>query len=130
MIGAQNTYSTLPCESVVALQGASRQIYGFTAFPLDAPPGGPGIFVFARPADVAQRDTLYWAPLYVGESCGLAEAVSGLRDIVSHARKLGATHLLVHFCGRGEDARQEKAKDLAEALQPSLNRLGHAADAA
>jgi len=130
MIGAQNTYSTLPCESVVALQGASRDIYGFTAFPLDAPPAVAGIFIFARPADDARRDTLYWTPLYVGEAGDMADTVPGLRDVAAHARKLGATHLLVHFCSRGEAARAEKARDLSEAFRPSLNRLDRAADAA
>lgn len=130
MIGAQNTCSTLPCGSVVALQGASREVYGFTAFPLDAPPAAAGIFAFARPADIARREALYWTPLYVGETDDMAGTLPGMQDLAAHARKLGATHLLVHFCGRGEDARVGKARDLVDAFQPSMNRLDRAADAA
>lgn len=130
MIRAQNTYSTLPGQSVVMLQGASREIYGFTAFPLDAPPAVAGIFMLARPAEDARRETLYWTPLYIGETRDIGEAVPALNDVTAHARKLGATHLLVHFCGRGEMARTEKAQDLIRAFQPSLNRLDSAANAA
>lgn len=130
MIQAQDTHSTLPGQSVVALQGASREVYGFTAFPLDAPPAAAGIFMFACPAEDAQRDTLYWTPLYVGEARDMGESLPGRQDLIAHARKLGATHLLVHFCGRGEAARAEKAQDLVEAFHPSLNRLDRAADAA
>lgn len=130
MTSAQNTYSTLPGESVVMLQGASREVYGFTAFPLDAPPPVAGIFMFAQPAEDGRRDTLYWQPLYIGEAQDMRAAQPGYEDVAAHARKLGATTLLVHFCGRGGDARTEKADDLVRAFRPSLNRLDNAADAA
>ena len=130
MITAQDARSALPGQSVVALQGASRQIYGFTAFPLDAPPSAAGIYIFARPAEAPRCDTLYWEPLFVGETRDMSGAVPAQRSLAARARKLGATHLLVHFCGRGEAARREKAHDLIDALHPALNGLHRAADAA
>jgi hypothetical protein len=41
--------------------------------------------------------------------------------IPEQAQRMGATHLLVHFCNRGEDARRAIAEDLIALLQPPLN---------
>jgi hypothetical protein len=43
------------------------------------------------------------------------------RGILERARQMGATHVLVHFCDRGEEARRAIAKDLIAALRPPLN---------
>lgn len=130
MTQAQDMPSALPENSVVALQGMSRELYGFTVFPLDAAPAVAGIYMLVRPADAGHRDTLYWVPLFVGEAGDVRDAVRGAGDMLGRARKLGATHLLVHFCGRGTEARTEKSHDLIGAFRPALNGYDGAAEAA
>jgi hypothetical protein len=51
------------------------------------------------------------------------------RGILEQARRMGATHVLVHFCDRGEDARHAIAEDLVTALRPPLNTEGRRAAA-
>jgi hypothetical protein len=114
----------------VTLRGDSRQIYGFTAFPLAAPINGAGICIFARPPeDPAAFAPSWWTPLYVGDSHSMGDRSTMPRGILEQARRMGATHVLVHFCNRGEDARRAIAEDMTAALRPPLNDAGRRAAA-
>ena len=115
-------HTTPSAHSVVTLQGDSRQIYGFTAFPLAAPISGAGICIFVRPPEEpAAFSPSWWLPLYVGASDNMSDSSAIPRGIPEQVQRMGATHLLVHFCSRGEDARRAIAEDLVAALQPPLN---------
>ena len=114
--------SAPPGQAVVTLQGASGAIYGFTAFPLSAPPRGAGIYILAQPTpDPRDRAASDWTALYIGETGGFSDQLKSRHEGLAGARKLGATHVLVHFCGRGEDARRHVENDLISALRPVLN---------
>lgn len=126
----QNNYATPPAHAVVTLQGCSGQIYGFTAFPLAAPVGGAGICVFVRPPDALSGfASSWWTPLYVCGSRDLGDSGAMRRGIHEQARRMGATHVLVHFCDRGDEARRAIADDLITALRPPLNAEGRRAAA-
>ncbi|MBE9555768.1 MAG: hypothetical protein IMF08_02835 [Proteobacteria bacterium] len=123
-------YATPPAHAVVTLQGDSRQIYGFTAFPLAAPIGGAGICIFAcPPKDPEAFAPSWWTPLYVRGSCNMGDGSAMPRGILEQARWMGATHVLVHFCDRGDEARHAIAEDLIAALRPPLNAEGRRAAA-
>ena len=47
----QENYTIPPAHAALTLQGSSRQIYGFSAFPLAAPISGAGICIFVCPPD-------------------------------------------------------------------------------
>ncbi len=114
--------SAPPGQAVVTLQGASGAIYGFTAFPLNAPPRGGGIYILAQPTlDPRDRAASDWTPLFIGETDGFSNQINTRHEGLASARKLGATHVLVHFCRRGEDARRHVENDLTSALRPVLN---------
>ncbi len=114
--------SAAPGQAVVTLQGASGAIYGFTAFPLSAPPRGAGIYILAQPTlDPRDRAASDWTALYIGETSEFSDQLNTRHDGLTGARKLGAKHVLVHFCGRGEDARRHVETDLISALRPALN---------
>ncbi len=127
----QSNIDTIPqAHAVVTLQGASRQIYGFTAFPLAAPVGGAGICIYVRPPkDPSVFAPSYWTPLYVRGSADLADGGDMPRGILEQARRMGLTHVLVHFCDRGNAARHAIAEDLIAALRPALNAEGRRAAA-
>lgn len=107
--------------AVVTLQGSSRRIYGFTAFPLDAPPRGAGVYIFARPP--VNPVTQNWTALYIGHADDFRECVETGHTWLASAARLGATHLLVHFCNRGADERLGIETDLLGAVHPPLNEL-------
>lgn len=107
--------------SVVTLQGLSRNVYGFTAFPLDAPPRGAGIYIYARPP--VNPVTQNWTALYIGQTDDFRSHVDSGHDWLSSAARLGATHVLVHFCNRGEAERALIESDLLGAVHPPLNEL-------
>jgi len=114
---ARSTVS--PEQAVVTLHGASREIYGFTPFPLDAPPAVGGIYAFAAPAREEAGAALHWNLLLVGEASDIAAgATAGWLDA---ARKHGATRLLVHICRRDEDYRRFIENDIVAAFDPPLN---------
>lgn len=119
-----------PAHAVVALQGASRQVYGFTAFPADALPARPGVCIFVRPGAEREEDPRgYWEPLYVCGARAMGDDGAMPRGIVEQARRMGCTHVLARFCDRGEDVRREIAGDLIAALTPALNDEGRRAAA-
>lgn len=108
-------------QAVVTLQGASRQIYGFTPFPLDAPPRGGGIYIFARPP--VNPVTQNWTALYIGHTDDFRQHVDSGHAWLANAARLGATHVLIHFCNRGEEERREVEDDLLRTVHPPLNEL-------
>ena len=109
-----------PDQAVVTLQGASREIYGFTPFPLEAAPAVSGVFAVAAPAEAEAGNTLYWRLLFVGESADIADGAGAWRDA---ARREGATRILVHICNRDRDYRGFIEDDLVAAFEPPLNAL-------
>jgi hypothetical protein len=119
-----------PDQAVVMLQGASREIYGFTPFPLDAPPADAGIYAFAGPAGGDAGNTLYWRFLFVGETGDIGARAGASHEWLGAARKQGATHLLVHICGRDADYRRFIEDDIVAAFDPPLNALQRRAVAA
>ena len=119
-----------PDQAVVMLHGASREIYGFTPFPLDAAPAHAGIYAFAAPAGGDSGNTLYWRLLFVGETCDIGARAGTSHEWLSAARKQGATRLLVHICGRDEDFRRFVEDDIVAAFDPPLNALQRRAVAA
>jgi hypothetical protein len=125
-----NKHATPPAHAVVTLQGESRQIYGFTAFPLAAPVGGAGICIFVRPPeDPSAFAPSYWTPLYACGSRNMGDSGTMPRGILEQARRMGTTHVLVHFCDRGDDARRAITEDLVATLRPPLNAEGRRAAA-
>lgn len=130
MIDALDSYSIPPAHSVVILQGGSGQFYGFTAFPMTAQTAGAGICLFVRPPENSAEDAQsYWTPLYACASRDMGENGDMPRSLIEQARQIGATHMLVHFCDRGEDARRAITDDLIAALRPALNGGGRRAAA-
>ncbi len=107
---------------MVTLLGKSREIYGFTAFPLAAGLRGAGVYIFVRPpAETDAGTQSYWMPLYIGGTDSLAECNGRRNAMFAEARRRGATHVLLHYCDRGEDARRHIETDLVAALSPELN---------
>lgn len=130
MIDLAENYSIPPAHSVVILQGGSGQIHGFTAFPMAAAVKGAGICIFVRPPQDSAADApSYWDPLYACAAREMGENGNLPRGIIEQARRMGATHMLVHFCDRGEDARLAITEDMIAALRPPLNIAGHRAAA-
>lgn len=108
-----------PEQAVVTLHGASHEIYGFTPFPLEAPPAISGVYAFAAPAGEEAGNALYWRLLFIGEAADIAAGATA--DWLAAARNFGATRLLVHICSRDEDYRQFVGDDLVAAFEPPLN---------
>lgn len=130
MIDTLESYAIPPAHSVVILQGGTGQIHGFTAFPLAAPVRRAGICILVRPReDSAENAPSYWDPLYACVALEMGENGDLPRGIFEQARRMGATHMLVHFCDRGEDARVAIAEDVIAALRPPLNTEGRRAAA-
>ena len=115
---------TPPGQAVITIQGSSAALYGFTAFPLEDAPCGAAIYVFARPSDSPLRSmTSYWEPLLVGETGGMRDRSEARHERIAEARRLGATHMLIHFCGRGTDIRRRIVADLGAVLSLPRNRV-------
>lgn len=120
-----NSFVTPLAHAAVTLHGASRDIYGFTAFPVDYAPARAGICIFACPPEGAGGFApSYWRPLYIQTSTKQVDREAGSGSIAELARRIGATHVLVHFCDRGEEVRRDIAEDLIAALQPPHNMEG------
>lgn len=123
MENQQDITALSPGQAVITLQGVSREIYGFTPFPIDAAPEKAGIFAFAA---VARSGTMYWDVLYIGSD----RCVRDREEWLAEAKRQGATHILVHFCRRGEEIRRFVEEDLVSACNPPLNALARQAKAA
>jgi hypothetical protein len=113
---------TPPGQAVVTMQGGSRALYGFTAFPLENAPSGAAIYIFVRPSkNPLRRVTSYWVLLHIGETAGLRDSERERRERYEAARRMGATHMLIHFCGRDAETRRKIVRDLVRALAPPRN---------
>jgi hypothetical protein len=124
MSALHDVCKTPPGQAVITLRGGSSALYGFTAFPLEDAPCGAAIFIFARPSDNPLRGaTSYWEPLLVGETSGMRGRSEARLERISEARRLGATHMLIHFCGRGTDIRRRIVADLAAGLSLPQDRV-------
>jgi hypothetical protein len=119
-----------PDHAVVTLHGASREVYGFTPFPLGAPPAVGGIYAFAAPAGAEAGNTLYWSLLFVGETGDIGACAGATHEWLADAKKRGATRLLVHICSHDEDFRRFIEDDIVAAFDPPLNALQRRAAAA
>lgn len=108
-----------PDQAVVMLHGASREIYGFTPFPLTALPEAAGIYALAAPAGAEAGTTLYWRVLFVGEAAAIGSEAG--RGMVAAAKRQGATHLLAHICGRDADYRRFIRDDIVAVFAPPMN---------
>ena len=67
--------------------------------------------------------TSYWEPLLIGETGGMRDRSDARQERLEEARRLGATHMLIHFCGRGTDIRRRIVADLAAVLSLPLDRV-------
>ena len=124
MSALHDVCKTPPGQAVVTLRGGSSALYGFTAFPLEDAPCGAGIYIFARPSpDPLRGATSYWEPLLVGETGGMRGRSEARKERLAEAHRLGATHMLIHFCGRGTDIRRRIVADLAVGLSLPHNRV-------
>lgn len=110
---------TPPGQAVITIQGGSRALYGFTAFPVEDAPCGAAIYIFARPSERRSHNVLsYWKALHIGETSGLRDHSKARRDRIEAACRAGATHMLIHFCSRGEDIRKRIVDDLSSQICP------------
>lgn len=110
-------------QAVVTIQGGSGALYGFTAFPLEDAPGGAAIYLFARPSpDPLRIATSYWVPLHVGETGGMRDRADARKKRFEAAHRMGATHMLIHFCSRDAEARRKIAHDISMVVGPPQTR--------
>lgn len=124
MSALHDVCKTPPGQAVVTIRGGSAALYGFTAFPLDDAPCGAAIYIFARPSDNPRRQIAsYWEPLLIGETGGMRDRSEARQERLTEARQLGATHMLIHFCGRGPDTRRRIVADLASVLPVPHDRV-------
>lgn len=124
MSALHDVCKTPPGQAVVTLRGGSSALYGLTAFPLEDAPCGAAIYIFARPShDPLRGATSYWEPLLVGETGGMRGRSDARKERLVAAHRLGATHMLIHFCGRGTDIRRRIVADLATGLSLPHNRV-------
>ncbi len=124
MSALHDVCKTPPGQAVVTIQGGSAALYGFTAFPLEDAPCGAAVYIFARPSDGPLRSmSSYWQPLLIGETGGMRDRGDARQERVEEARRLGATHMLIHFCGRGADIRRRIVADLGSVLPVPQDRV-------
>lgn len=117
--GIDTVCRTPPGQAAVSLRGVSGVLHGFTAFPLNEAPCGPGVYVFARPvADLHCHVTPRWTFLGIGETAGMRERLDERYARIVEGHALGATHILIHFCYRDADQRRRIADDLTGRLNP------------
>lgn len=97
-------------------KGASGQLHRFSAMgPGAAFPSTPAVYAFARPGQGGRG----WVPVFVSRTANLAKRMA-THEIWDEARRLGATHVLVHQRG-ARDAREAVEADLLASLRPVLN---------
>lgn len=95
-------------------KGASGKLHRFVATPPDTEFATvPAVYAFAKP------NGRQWVPVFLSRTANLAARMDR-HPQWEEARRLGATHVLVHR--RGErDAREEVEADLLAALRPVMN---------
>jgi hypothetical protein len=95
-------------------KGASGKLHRFVAAPPEADfTPAPAVYAFAKP------NGRQWIPVFISRTANMAARMDR-HPQWQEARRLGATHVLVHR--RGErDAREEVEADLLAALRPVMN---------
>jgi hypothetical protein len=97
-------------------KGASGKLHRFSAVPPGADfPATPAVYAFARPGQGGRG----WVPVFVSRTANLAKRMA-THEMWEEARRLGATHVLVHQRG-ARDAREAVEADLLATLRPILN---------
>jgi hypothetical protein len=97
-------------------RGASGRLHRFEAHhPSGALPEQAGVYMFARPASEGLR----WTPLFLSRTANVGKRFAG-HERWEEARRLGATHVLVH-APQDRDAREAVEADLLASLRPVLN---------
>lgn len=97
-------------------KGASGRLHRFTAVSPSADFGdAPAVYAFARPGPGGRG----WTPLFVSRTANLGKRLAR-HEVWEDARRLGATHVLVHQRG-ARDAREAVEADLLASLRPVLN---------
>jgi hypothetical protein len=97
-------------------KGASGRLHRFSAMgPGTSFPSTPAVYAFARPGQGGRG----WVPVFVSRTANLAKRMA-THEIWDEARRLGATHVLVHQRG-ARDAREAVEADLLASLRPVLN---------
>jgi hypothetical protein len=100
--------------SEAIFKGVSGKLHRFGVFSPDVDfLSVPAVYAFARP------NGRHWIPLFLSRTGNLADRMAR-HPQWQEARRLGATHVLVHR--RGErDAREAVEVDLLGALKPVMN---------
>ncbi|HWA21693.1 MAG TPA: hypothetical protein VG735_04785 [Caulobacterales bacterium] len=97
-------------------KGVSGRLHRFSAFaPQAAMPAGPAVYAFARPGPGGKG----WTTLFLSRTANLAQRMAR-HELWAEARRLGATHILIHQ-RHERDAREAVEADLLAALRPALN---------
>lgn len=97
-------------------KGVSGRLHRFSTVAPDRPlPDGPAVYAFAR----RSKGGAGWSVVFLSRTANLAQRLSR-HELWGEARRLGATHLLIHQ-RQERDAREAVEADLLAALRPILN---------
>ena len=100
--------------SEAIFKGVSGRLHRFIIASPDANfAAAPAVYAFARPSGRS------WVPVFISRTANLAGRLSR-HPQWDEARRLGATHVLVHRPGE-RDAREAVEADLLGALKPVMN---------
>jgi hypothetical protein len=103
-------------------KGKSGQLHRFSVLSPDFDfAAAPAVYAFARPAGRG------WTPVFLSRTANLAQRMAW-HERWEEARKLGATHVLVHQRAK-RDAREAVEADLLAVLRPVMNGAFDAAKA-
>jgi len=107
----------LSSHKMASWRGRSGRAYAYWAYHFEeAVPNFPGIYAYAA----RSRATGEWRVFYLGETENFSRAIND-----SHYREaaqaMGATHVLLHCQGGGDDDRMSAEMDLLDELAPALN---------
>lgn len=95
-------------------KGVSGRLHRFAAFSPEAPlPASPAVYAFAA------RGPAGWTPVFLSRTANLAQRMTR-HELWEDARRMGATHILIHQ-RHERDAREAVEADLLAALRPALN---------
>jgi hypothetical protein len=95
-------------------KGVSGRLHRFAAFSPEASlPASPAVYAFAR------RGSGGWTTVFLSRTANLAQRMAR-HEMWDEARRLGATHILIHQ-RHERDAREAVEADLLAALRPALN---------
>jgi hypothetical protein len=102
--------------SDVLLRGVSGRAHRFSAHrPMEAFAKAPAVYAFARPGLGGQG----WTVVFLSRTANLEARLRG-HERWEEARRMGATHVLVHQ-REERDVREFVEADLLDALRPAMN---------